>query len=400
MIVLAARWRVNEQYEFVVTSAIRFNDFNLSHPRDRRMNSSTFIIATILFANTVSHAAEPIIRTIAGTGLEAIGPTQEPLQTNIGNPFGVETTPNGELLICEVSNHRIWKLDLKDNTLSVIAGTGRKGHSPDGRLATESDLNEPYEVRVGRRGDIFFVEMQNHIVRRIDSRTGKLTTIAGNGKQGFSGDGGPATSAMLHRPHSIALAGNLLYIADIGNHRIRRVDLETNTIETFAGNANRNLPRHGSRVDGNSVLGPRALFVNDRTLWVALREGHSVWRIDLDNPTWHHVAGTGSKGFSGDGGPASKATFNGPKGIAVANTKVYVVDTENQAIRAIDLSTETIETIAGVGPKGRGFRGESQQATEAFLNRPHGVCVDADGNVYIGDSENHRVRIVSTAKQR
>ena len=365
------------------------------------LNSIVVLAFAIVVTSTITNAAtpaEPMIRTIAGTGVAEPNAPHAPLDTNIGNPFGVEITSRGELIICEVSNHRIWKLRLNENALTLVAGTGKKGRSADGLLATKADLNEPYEVRVTERGDIYFVEMQNHVVRKIDRVTGMLSTVAGNGKQGFSGDGGLATSAMLNRPHSIAIDGESLYIADIGNHRIRRVDLKLNTIESFAGTNVRELPKNADQVTGRPVLGPRALFVEGRTLWVALREGHSVWRIDLDRPRWTHVAGTGEKGFHGDGGPAAKAMFNGPKGIAVAHKSVYVADTENQAIRVIDLNTGIITTLAGVGPSGRGFRGESEPARQAFLDRPHGVCVDSKGNVYIGDSENHRVRVVTIPK--
>lgn len=350
--------------------------------------------------NQSASALEPVIRTVAGTGspdFMDVSRAALPLKANIGNPFGVEISPTGDLYICEVSNHRVWKLDNERNTLSVVAGTGRKGRSRDGVLATEADLNEPYEVRITSNGDVYFVEMQNHLVRKIDHATGLLTTIAGTGQQGFGGDGGPATKAMLNRPHSIVLDGDALFIADIGNHRIRRVDLKSNKIVTFAGTTERRIPVHGSRVTGEPVLGPRALFLDGRTLWVGLREGHSIWNIDLDNPTWNHVAGTGKKGFSGDGALAANATFNGPKGIAVASGNVYVVDTENQAIRVIDVARGRINTLAGVGPSGRGFRGESTRADGAWLNRPHGVCVDKAGSVYIGDSENHRVRVVTTS---
>ena len=130
-------------------------------------------------------------------------------------------------------------------------------------------------------------------------------------------------------------------------------------------------------------------------MWVALREGHSVWTLDLANGEWSHVAGTGQKGFSGDGGAAKAATFNGPKGIAVGpNGHVYVVDTENQAIRKIDTKSGLISTIAGKGPEARGGEGDGGFATKAQLDRPHGICVGTDGTIYIGDTLNHRVRQV------
>jgi DNA-binding beta-propeller fold protein YncE len=143
------------------------------------------------------------------------------------------------------------------------------------------------------------------------------------------------------------------------------------------------------------MVGPRALFVDGDTLWIALREGHSVWRMDLNTGTLAHVAGTGEQGYTGDGGPAREATFDGPKGIAVgAEGEVYVVDTENQAIRMIDTQRGVITTIAGSGPDGRGFGGDGGPATAAKMDRPHGICVGADRAVYVGDTNNHRVRRV------
>ena len=131
-------------------------------------------------------------------------------------------------------------------------------------------------------------------------------------------------------------------------------------------------------------------------MWVALREGHSVWALNLKSGRWSHVAGTGEKGFSGDGGAAKKATFNGPKGIAVGpGGNVYIVDTENQAIRKIDFDSQVITTVAGSGPRHRGGGGDGAVATKAELDRPHGICVGRDGAIYIGDTLNHRVRRVS-----
>ncbi|MFT5524942.1 MAG: DNA-binding beta-propeller fold protein YncE, partial [Pirellulaceae bacterium] len=209
-------------------------------------------------------------------------------------------------------------------------------------------------------------------------------------------DGGPATKASLNNPHSISLdAKKNLYVADIGNHRIRRINLSTGIIETVAGNGERKLPQAGQIATGKPMIGPRALFVSGSTLWIALREGHSVWTMDLETSKLSHIAGTGAKGFSGDGGDPLEATFNGPKGIALSpNGNVVVVDTENQAIRQIDLKNRRISTIAGMGPAHRGGDGDGGPATKAQLARPHGICVGPDGTVYIGDTLNHRVRAV------
>ena len=360
------------------------------------MRSILLALACLFFAQA-GFAAN--IETVAGTGQpdnnESTGKATE---VNVGQPFGVEVGFDGALYVTEVQNHRVLRVDLKSGTLTTVAGCGRKGYSGDGRSATEAELNEPYEVRFDKQGNMFFVEMQNHVIRRVDAKSGIISTIAGTGKAGYSGDGGPAREAQFNRPHSIALdhRGGL-YVADIGNHRIRRIDLETGLVDSIAGNGGKQAPRQGQAAKDNSVVGPRALFIDGDAMWVALREGHSVWNLSLKSGNWSHVSGTGKQGFSGDGGPAADATYNGPKGIAVGpNGNVYVVDTENQVIRMIDTTSKMISTVAGIGPEHRGGAGDGGPATQAQMDRPHGICVGPDGTIYIGDTNNHRVRRVVT----
>ncbi len=350
-----------------------------------------FIIIPFIVFNSF-YVLAGTIDTVAGNGDPAI----------VGQPFGVEVGSDGGLYICEVQNHRVLRLDRESGEVTTIAGTGTQGYSGDGGPATSAQLFEPYEVRFDHDGNMFFVEMKNHLIRRVDAKANTISTVVGTGQAGFGGDGGPAIKAQLRTPHSIALyeAGNRreLYIADIGNHRIRRVDLNTGLIETIAGTGEKKLPVDGQVARGKPMVGPRALFVAGDTLWIALREGHSVWRMQLageDAGILHHVAGTGQRGFAGDGGPAKQAKFDGPKGIAVGTQgHVYIADTENQAIRKIDTKTGIITTIAGGGPRARGYGGDGGPATKAKLDRPHGVCVDREGTVYIGDTNNHRVRRV------
>ena len=327
-----------------------------------------------------------LIDTVAGNGNPAI----------VGQPFGVQFGPDDRLYICEVGNHRILRLDMASGKLTTTAGTGEAGYSGDGGPAMNARLNEPYEVRFDQRGNMYFVEMRNHLVRRVAAEDGTISTVAGTGEHGFNAEKGVATSVLLSHPHSIALddQGNL-YIADIGNHRIRRVDLQRGMLETIAGTGEKEMPRHLQTARGNPIVGPRALYVDGRTMWIALREGHSVWKLDLDTGLLSHVAGTGEKGYSGDGGAALEATFNGPKGIAVGpDGNVVVVDTENQVIRRIDIRSGIISTIAGAGPNARGYGGDNGSAVAAKLDRPHGICAGKDEAVYIGDTNNHRVRRV------
>jgi sugar lactone lactonase YvrE len=302
-----------------------------------------------------------------------------------------------------MDNHRVRRLDLQTNTLSTFAGSGEQGYSGDAGPARQAALNQPYELRFDERGGLYIVEMQNHIVRYInagtgrpgsDAETGVISTVAGSGRPGFAGDGGPALEAELHQPHSIELDANgNLFIADISNHRIRRVDLATGLIETFAGTGAQEPTPDGAPLSETPLNGPRTLaFRPPHDLYVALREGNAVYRIDLESETIHHVAGSGELGFSGDGGPATAAALAGPKGMALApDGAIYLADTENHAIRRI-ATDGRIETVAGDGTAHDGPDGDPLQCG---LARPHGVFVDHAGRVFIGDSENHRVRLLS-----
>jgi DNA-binding beta-propeller fold protein YncE len=362
---------------------------------------SGILLANCYFATGSATAAEPArawtIETVAGNGESGDLPaaTSRAVEVPVAMPFGVECGPDGALYITSIGQHRVLRLDTRRGELSSVAGSGKLGYSGDGGPATEAALNEPYEVRFDDSGHyMYFVEMMNHLIRRVDLHTGRISTVAGAPEAGFAGDGGSASEARFRQPHSIALddRGNL-YVADIGNHRIRAIDLAAGTIRTIAGTGEKKLPRDGGPAAGQPILGPRALHVVGRTMWIALREGNSIWRLDLDTGVIRHVAGSGQSGYSGDGGPLLAATFNGPKGIAAtAEGAVYVVDAENQAVRKIDTKACTIETIAGRGPRERGFAVEKGPALEAKVDRPHGIGIAPDGSLYLGDTSNHRVR--------
>jgi len=358
----------------------------------------SYVAALLIVTGGATLAGD--IETVAGTGARQNNANSGPAtRVNVGQPFGVEFGPDGGLYITEVENHRLLRLDLRTGQLTTVAGSGQKGYRGDGGPALAAQLNEPYEVRFAANGDMYFVEMQNHVIRKVDAATGVISTVAGDGQAGFRGDNGPALEARFQRPHSIALDGRGgLYVADIGNHRIRRIDLATGIVTTIAGTGARELPVAGEVALDRPVVGPRALFIRGSKMWVALREGHSVWVLDLDTSRWSHLAGTGERGFQGDGSAAVDAAFNGPKGVAVAaNEDVFVVDTENQAIRRIHAKSGRIDTVAGGGPRQRGFGGDGGPATQARLDRPHGICVGPDGSIYIGDTNNHRVRRVVVA---
>lgn len=331
--------------------------------------------------------------TLAGTGVAGFsGDGGRGVQAQINNPYGLAIGPDGALYFCEIGNHRIRRLDLKTGAISTFAGTGTKGYSGDGGPALAASMNEPYEVVFDRAGNLYFAEMQSHVVRRVDGKTRVISTVAGTGVAGFGGDGGPASKAQLRQPHSIAFdpEGRLL-ICDIGNHRVRRVDLAAGTIETWAGTGERGKTPDGAPIAGTPLNGPRALTVApDGQLYLVLREGNAVYRIDPRAGKIFHIAGTGESGYTGDGGPAKVAKLSGPKGIAWApDGSVYIADTESHTIRRIDLKSGVITTVIGTGQRGDGPDGP---ARECKMARPHGIFLAKDGTLYVGDSEAHRVR--------
>jgi len=352
-----------------------------------------YIIAILTTATAAIGLNAATIETIAGNGKPGLqgdgGPAKK---ARLNGPFGVTLGPKGDLYICDTFNHVIRKVDAKGR-ITTVAGNGEKGYTGDGGAATRARMNEPYEIRFDAAGNMVFVEMQNHLVRRVNAATGRIETIAGTGKRGFSGDGGPATRATLSRPHSIQFGPEgHLYICDIGNHRIRRVHAKTGIITTFAGTGERQRTPDGARIAGTPLNGPRAIDFEGHQMWLALREGNAVYRLDLRRGTIHHEAGTGKKGFTGNGGPAKAATLSGPKGIAVGPTgNIYLADTESHTVRMINRKTGRLELIAGDGKKGDG---PEPNPLRCRMDRLHGVYVDAKGNIYVGDTNTHRVRVI------
>lgn len=332
------------------------------------------------------------VDTVAGTGQAGRSGDGGPaVSARINNPFGVVRGPDGAIWFCEYGGQLVRRV-AADGTITTVAGSGEKGYAGDGGPALKASFNLPHEIRFDARGDLYVVDMMNHAVRKVELKTGVISTVAGTGQPGYAGDGGPAARAQLKQPHSIQFGPDGdLYICDIGNHAIRRVDLKTGAISTFAGTGKAGPTPDGAPIRGTPLNGPRSLdFDASGRLWLATREGNQVFRFDLQAGTIRHVAGTGKKGFTGNGGPAREATLSGPKGIAVApGGDVFLVDTESHSIRKIDAKTGRLELVIGTGEKGDGPDGP---AAACRLARPHGIWVDPDGTLLIGDSENHRIR--------
>ena len=189
-------------------------------------------LASVLSAS----AADWKITTFAGTGEKGgAGDGGPAAKAQIDNPFGLTRGPDGALYFCEYTGQRIRKVT-PDGIIHTVAGSGQKGYSGDGGPALQATFNLPHELRFDAAGDLYIVDMTNHAVRKVDMKTGIITTLAGNGKSGYSGDGGPAAQAQFKQPHSIQFGPDgSLYVCDIGNHVIRRIDMKSGSVSTFAG---------------------------------------------------------------------------------------------------------------------------------------------------------------------
>ena len=335
------------------------------------------------------------IQTYVGTGEKGYagdgGPANQALCTE---PFMCDFDSAGNLFYSESRNNVIRRVDKATGIVTTVAGNGEAGYSGDGGPATQATMREPYSLQVDRgNGDIYIVDRLNAVVRKVDAATGIITTVAGTGEQGYSGDGGPGNQAMFREPNDCFLDGKGgLLIADIQDQRIRRLDLATGIINTFAGNGEKERAGDGKPALEASIMGARAVCMDSKgNTYICEREGNGVRKVDA-NGVMSTVAGNGERGYEGDGGPALTATWGSPKAIRCdAQDNLVVVDTENHAIRRIDAATGIVTTIAG----GRlGGEGDGGPATEAGMDRPHGCGIDAQGNIFVADSNNHRVRVV------
>jgi sugar lactone lactonase YvrE len=334
-----------------------------------------------------TRAATPTITTILGTGVPGYSNTQ------VNNPYGIIFGPDGAVYFCDLDNQRIRRLDLKTNVVATIAGSGEKGYRGDGGPATQASLNMPHEIQFDGAGNLYIAERDSHVIRKVEAKTRVISTVAGTGVGGFGGDGGPGVKAQLRQPHSIVFdRDGTLLICDIGNQRIRRLHLDSGLIETYAGTGQAADTPDGAPVSGTPLRGPRTMaLAPNGDLCLALREGDAILRIDARTQTLHRLAGTGEQGYSGDGAPAMNAKLGGPKGLAYARGALFVADTENHAVRRIALTTGIITTVLGTGVRGDG---PEPSPLQCKLSRPHGVLADASGTLFVSDSETHRIRVL------
>ncbi len=340
------------------------------------------------------------IITVAGNGDPVFeGDGGPAVAAGLETPWGVAVDAAGNVFATNsgeqgpVPNHRIRKVD-GNAIITTVAGSGPPGFSGDGGPATAAQLNYPIGVATDAQGSVYIAERDNHRVRKVDVN-GVITTVAGNGTAAFGGDGGLATSAQLNTPVAVVVdAQGNLYIADSHNHRIRRVD-PTGVITTVAGDGTAAFGGDGGLATSAQLNLPSGVALDAQGgLYIGDLENQRVRKVDTGG-TMTTVAGDGTAGFGGDGGPATSAQLHDPYGVVVdPQGTLYIADSDNHRIRKVTPGG-TITTVAGTGAWD--FSGDGGPATAAALNYPTGVALDSQGSLYIADRDNNRIRKIEAS---
>ena len=395
-----------------------------------------------------------IIRTIVGTGEPAFsGDGQPALGACLCEPKGITIDPRGNLFIADSENHVVRKVDSRTGVITTIAGTWREAgsdnkftgvgtagdgldHDPladsthagperfaqlrdlsgtvrftvgkartgwaagDGGSANKATLNFPSAVAVDAQGRVYIADTLNHRVRMVDAETGVITTVAGTGQHRFSGDGGPAVAAMLNEPVALALDAQRLYIADQSNHRVRMIDLETGVITTVVGIGEATYNGDGIPATEAALAGPSGLAVgDDRALYVADMFNGRIRRIDPKTGIIETVAGDGGDyRYTGEDQEIS-ISLSRPYGVAVeSDGSLLITDSDSHLIRRWDRTKKLVSRIAGSGLAQ--FSGDGGPPLDSCLNFPFGVAIDPPGNIYIADTFNHRIRMITTDRDQ
>jgi trimeric autotransporter adhesin len=351
-------------------------------------------------STTTAQSNSPIT-TLAGGGL---GLNIAATSAELSYPSAVATDAAGDLFIAV--NYGVLEVNHATGIITDVAGNGTAGNggpdSGDGGPATAAELAGPLGIAVDSAGDLVIADTNNNRIREVNHATGIITTVAGNGMAGFSGDGGPATAAELQEPSGIAVDsfGNL-FIADTYNDRIREVNHATGVISTVAGNgAGAGTSDGGFSGDGSAATAaelddPAAVAVDPSgNLFIADTRNHRVREVNAATGVITTVVGNGTNGFLGDSGPATAVYLGGPAGIAIDSSgNMFIADTYEDRVREVNHATDIVTTVAGSG-SGAFFSGDGGPATAAQLNGPTGIAIGSSGDLFIADASNDRIRKV------
>ncbi len=356
-----------------------------------KLHSSVVVLALALAA---SGRAEVAVLVGSPAGRVA----KEPDPARVNEPFAVAFDAEGRMYGVEYTRgNRLFRV-AADGAVEFVAGrfhVSKHGDvfPPDAATAgADVRFHGLHDVAFGREGKVFVADTFNHRIRSFDPATRSVAVVAGTGKAGFSGDGGPARAATFKQAYcgSLTPAGDALLVADIGNHRLRRVSLRDGMVATIAGSGKAGKPVDGAAPLATPLSGPRAACMTaDGTIYLALREGNAL--VEIEHGTVRTVVNAAGKaGYGGDEGPGREALLAGPKYVALDRAgRVLIADTENHCIRRYDPESETITTVAGVPTKAGVAIGNDLRSTQ--LARPHGCMVAPDGRLVIADSDNDRI---------
>ncbi|MBI4471634.1 MAG: hypothetical protein HY646_03135, partial [Acidobacteria bacterium] len=339
-------------------------------------------------------AGTGIITTVAGSGVRGFGGDNGPATAATLNfPEALAIDAAGRLLIVDTGNHRIRKVT--GATITTIAGTSTAGASGDGGAATAALLNEPGGIALDQSGNIYIADTSNHRIRQIAAATGIITPVAGSGQfDSFAGDNGSATAAKLYFPQNVAVdgSGNVV-VVDTGNLRIRLVSAQTGIIKTKAGSGQRAFPGNNNAATAAALGFPEGMTIDGGgNIYIA--DGNQVRKVSAATGTITVVAGTGDPGFSIIAGAATAAMLSSPTGLAIdGNGNLYISDSGNHIIRKVDTATGAISLVAGAGEAG--FSGDNGSALAARLNTPLGLVLDSNGNLFVSDAANNRIRTIT-----
>jgi sugar lactone lactonase YvrE len=342
-------------------------------------------------------SGDSTITTVAGDGTEKYkGDGVPAISTSLFDPLGVAADTSGNIYIADTQNFRIRMVTKSTGTITTVAGDGTRRYKGDGGLATSTGLGFPTGVAVDASGNIYIADEGTDRILMVTKSTGIITTVAGDGTFSYSGDGGLATSARLRSPHGVAVdaLGNI-YIADTLNYRVRMVTKSTGIITTVAGDGAREYKGDGGLATSAGLYDPNSVAVDaSGNVYIADTENNRVRMVTKSTGIITTVAGDGAREYKGDGGLATSAGLYNPHGVAVdASGNIYIADTENNRVRMVTKSTGIITTVAGEGT--REYKGDGGPAKSSGLDNPWGVAVDASGNIYIADSMNNRIRLIN-----
>ena len=340
---------------------------------------STLLFAVNLFSMGSSLLGSEV-EFLIGDLMPSEGGMWGPKTSPLISPFGVDFNTAGDMWIVELEGGRVHKFDAAGK-LHHAGGDGSQSYKGDGGPLKEATFNGMHNCAVTPNGDLFIGDSWNHCVRKVDAGTGLISTIAGTGKKGFSGDGGQATDATFDFVMCITLnpANNVIHIADLNNHRIRAVELKSGLVTTVAGNGEKGIPRDGSLATQSPLVDPRAVVQDSQqNIWILERSGHAL-RVVRPDGTIHTIAGTGKKGS--EDGPGLSAQFASPKHLCIDDSdNIYIADDENGTIRRVDATTHEVTTVLGKG----------QGDARIRLSHPHGVTWEKDW-LYVVDMGNNRI---------